>query len=276
MESRYRRLETFVADLLGQGRVAFLPEEALQATGFSRPVFLKSAQRLQKQGRLCLPRSGYYLIIPPQFRSWGAPPPEWFIDDLMRREGQPYYVGLLKAAELHGASHQAVMEFQIVTPARLPKLHVGRTLITFHYRRSLEKLESAIMPRQTDTGSMRISSPELTAFDLLRYPRATGGLENVFTVLTDFGSKLEGGRLAVLCPLFERTVRQRLGYLLQRAGYPGPAEVLEASLRHERTWQWKELDPTLASDDPDLAPPVTERSSRWRLLVRRPPEADEK
>ena len=46
-------------------------------------------------------------VVPPQYASWGAPPPGWYIDDLMRHEGRPYYVGLLKAAELHGATHQA-------------------------------------------------------------------------------------------------------------------------------------------------------------------------
>ena len=40
-----------------------------------------------------------------------APPPPWYIDDLMRFEDCSYYVGLLKAGELHGATHQAVMEF---------------------------------------------------------------------------------------------------------------------------------------------------------------------
>nr|WP_245488732.1 type IV toxin-antitoxin system AbiEi family antitoxin [Rhizobium ruizarguesonis] len=39
----------------------------------------------------------------------------------MRHEGNSYYVGLLKAAELHGATHQAVMEFQVVAAKRLPR-----------------------------------------------------------------------------------------------------------------------------------------------------------
>lgn len=47
----------------------------------------------------------------------------------MRHEQQPYYVGLLKAAVLHGATHKAVMEFQIVTPKRMTKIKAGRNLI---------------------------------------------------------------------------------------------------------------------------------------------------
>jgi hypothetical protein len=39
------------------------------------------------------PRRGFYVVVPPQYLSWGAPPPSWYIDDLMRHEGHSYYVG---------------------------------------------------------------------------------------------------------------------------------------------------------------------------------------
>jgi hypothetical protein len=74
-------------------------------------------------------------VVPPQYLSRGAPPPSWYIDDLMRHEGHSYYVGLLKAAELRGATHQAVMEFQVVTDKRIPKIHAGRSIISFVYRK---------------------------------------------------------------------------------------------------------------------------------------------
>ena len=55
------------------------------------------------------------LPSPCNLRPEARPPPSWHIDALMTREQQSYYVGLLKAAELHGAGHQAVMEFQVVS-----------------------------------------------------------------------------------------------------------------------------------------------------------------
>ena len=66
----------------------------------------------------------------------------WYIDDLMRHEGRPYYVGLLRAAELHGASHQAVMEFQVVTNKKMPELLVGRSRIAFYYRKDMEAVSA--------------------------------------------------------------------------------------------------------------------------------------
>jgi len=42
-----------------------------------------------------------------EYRVAGAPPASWYIDDFMKAVGTPYYVGVLTAAALHGAAHQA-------------------------------------------------------------------------------------------------------------------------------------------------------------------------
>ena len=65
---------------------------------------------------------------------------------------------------------------------------------------------------------MKLSSPELTALDLLRYPRAGGGLDNVATVIADLAEHLNAGKLATLAAAYERSVSQRLGYLLDLFG----------------------------------------------------------
>ena len=85
----------------------------------------------QRREALVNLRQGFYVVVPPQYASWGAPPSTWYVDALMRDECQAYYVGLLKAAELHGATHQAVMEFQVISAKRLPKIRAGRNLVIF-------------------------------------------------------------------------------------------------------------------------------------------------
>ena len=51
----------------------------------------------------------------------------------MRRGDEAYYVALMKAAELHGTTHQAVMQFQVVSGKRLPEIRAGRNLLpVFH------------------------------------------------------------------------------------------------------------------------------------------------
>lgn len=272
MWKRQTSLQLWATWLLASGRVAFSLEEAMREVGVGRGAFLDAAERLKRQGRLIKPRHGFYVTVPPQFLSWGAPPPSWYIDDLMRFEGRDYYVGLLKASELHGIAPQAVMEFHVVTDKQLPRLHAGRSMISFHYRKDLADVRGGVEEHQTDTGLMKLSSPELTALDLLRYAPAVGGLGNVATVLIDLGAKLDAEKLAVLSRTFERSVVRRLGYLLERHGYSEKVGLMRATLG-VLSGGWVELDPTEATDRVFAAKPI-ERNPEWRVVVRRAPEMD--
>jgi predicted transcriptional regulator of viral defense system len=267
-------LSAHIAGLLSAGQVIFTSEQAEQALGVGRGAFLDAAERLQRRKALIRLRQGFYVTVPPQFASWGGPPPSWYIDALMRYEEQPYYVGLLKAAELHGATHQAVMEFQVVTAKRMPKIKAGRNLIAFYYRKDIAAVEAGIEDRKTDTGSMKISSPELTALDLLRYPQAAGGIDNVATLLTDLGEKIDPSELAALSNAAERPVVQRLGHLLERLGHTDRADPMHAALMARGTAPWTELD-RHETRDPDFTPAPLEHDDRWHVVVRRTPEIDE-
>ena len=267
-------LSSYISALLGSGRTVFTAEEAERALGAERGAFLDAAERLQRRKALLSPRQGFYVVVPPQFASWGAPPPAWYIDALMRREGQPYYVGLLKAAELHGATHQAVMEFQVISNKRLPRIRAGRNLIVFYFRKEMEAVTAGIEDRKTDTGAMKISSPALTALDLLRYPQASGGIDNVATVLSDLGPKIDPEQLAACSRLVERPVVQRLGFLLEHLGHDALTRPMLEALRARGLLPWTELDRQQVRD-PDFAPEPRERDPRWRVIVRRVPEHDE-
>lgn len=267
-------LSTHIAGLLSAGEVVFTSEQAEQALGVGRGAFLDAAERLQRRHALIRPRQGFYVVVPPQFAAWGAPPPSWYIDALMRHEQQPYYVGLLKAAELHGATHQAVMEFQVVTPKRMPKIRAGRNLIVFYYRKDIAAVDAGIEDRKTDTGRMKMSSPALTALDLLRYPQAAGGIDNVATVLTDLGEKIDPSQLAALSDAAERPVVQRLGHLLERLGHADRVEPMYETLMARGATPWTELD-RHETRDPDFTPAPKDLDDRWRVVVRRTPEVDE-
>jgi predicted transcriptional regulator of viral defense system len=267
-------LSSYLSHLLSMGRVVFSREEAQKALEVSPGAFLDAAERQQRKQHLVSLRRGFYVIVPPQYLAWGAPPPPWYIDDLMRHEGRPYYVGLLKAAELHGATHQAVMEFQVVTDKRLPAIRAGRSAIAFHYRRDMKAVSAGIEDRKTDTGRMKISSVDLTVLDLVRYPQASGGIDNIATVLTDLADRIDAGKLATLSAAYERSVIQRLGYLLDRLGQSVRAESLHAVLPIASALPWIELERSQAADA-DLSPKPIERNERWHVVVRRPPERDE-
>lgn len=267
-------LASYLTDLQSQGRITFTREEALAALGITEGAFLKAAARLQKRRMLLNPRHGFYVAVPPQFLSWGAPPPPWYIDAMMQQGSRAYYVGLLKAAELHGATHHAVMEFQVVTDRQMRRIRAGRSWITFHFRRDLESVRDGIIERKTDTGRMKVSSPELTALDLLRYVHAVGGIDAVATVLADLGGKIDGERLAAMAVHFDRAYVQRLGYLLERLGHSEGARPLYSALSTKKPVPWAALEPPKRGADASAMPPA-ERNERWRVTVQRHPEVDE-
>ena len=274
IHDRRSALSGYVSRLLAAGRTVFTAEEAEQALGVERGAFLDAAERLQRREALLTPRQGFYVIVPPQYASWGAPPPAWYLDALMRHEGQTYYVGLLKAAEFHGATHQAVMEFQVISAKRLPAIRAGRSLLVFYFRKDVEAVMAGVEGRKTDTGTMKISSPALTALDLLRYPQASGGIDNVATVLSDLALKIDPTQLTALSALVERPVVQRLGHLLEHLGHDVLTGAMLEALRSRGSLPWTELDRQDGSaPDFQLKPP--KRDPRWRVIVRRKPELDE-
>jgi predicted transcriptional regulator of viral defense system len=267
-------LSSYATRLLAAGRGVFSAGEAQKEIGVSQGAFLDAAERLQRRGQLIRPRRGFYVIVPPQHSTMGAPPPEWYIDRLMRHEKRPYYVGLLSAAAAHGASHQAVIAFQVVTDKLLPDIEAGRSRIVFSYRKDMAAVASGIEERKTQSGYMKLSSPELTALDLLRYPHSGAGLDNIATVLSELAERLQPEKLGAISGAFEKAVVQRLGHLLGKLGHPQTAEAMFAALTARGPLPWVELDPKQAGD-PDLSPPTTERDERWRVIVRRAPEIDE-
>ena len=190
---------------LAAGLPVFTDEEALAALKITRRGFLKAAEREQKRHTLFNPRHGFYIAVPPQYLSWGAPPPAWYIDALMKHEGHPYYVGLLKAAELHGlppGGDGIPSCYQQADTENSGGSFDVRVLLPPQYKtRHRSRLDD-----KTDMGSMRESSPELTAFDLLRYAHIVGTIDSIATVLSDFGKKMRPEKLAQLARAFQQTV----------------------------------------------------------------------
>lgn len=247
----------FIEELLGQGRYTFTREEMARRLGTSAAATSMSLHRLMKAKRLVLPRSGFYVIVDPQHRAAGTLPPEWFIHPLMKDMARPYYVGLLSAAQIHGAAHQRPQEFQVVIPGRAARpVHAGNVLIRFHGKGPFDR--SQMQDVKTPTGILKASTPETTAWDLVRYFKAAGGLENVATVLSELAERLNGAKLRdTLKQYGEVIVAQRLGYLLDKLG----RRKLSASLvDFVKKSTLRPLDPT--------APLAGASESRkWNLLI---------
>lgn len=189
-----RTLHDWVRTLPEAGRYVFTRSEAEAASDASRAAVRATLRRLNQTGALVSPRRGFYVVVPPEYRSAGCPPATWFIDDLMRHLGRSYYVSLLTAAVLHGAGHQRPMTFQVVADAAERSVVAGRVRIEFHVSRLVGRVETTRM--QTETGHMIVATPETTAFDLVRFPAAAGSWSNVATVVAELAERVDPNALA--------------------------------------------------------------------------------
>lgn len=217
-------LTHFVESLQARGVYVFSSAQAQEALGTSEIATASAVRRLKSKGRIVAPRRGFFIIVPTEYRSAGAPPPSWFIDDLMRFMGQLYYVALLSAASLHGASHQQPMVFQVMTDRPTRKAQCGRSTIEFHAARAMGEVSTTEVA--TETGKMIASNPEATALDLVRYPNACGGWSNVATALGEMGDRIEPSLLRDAAQQRKTPEIQRLGYLLDESGQQRLADSL--------------------------------------------------
>jgi predicted transcriptional regulator of viral defense system len=254
----------FVDGLQATGRYTFSTADAQSALAVSEIAIDNALRRLRKRGRIVTPRRGFNVIVPIEYRAAGSPPPSWFIDDLMRFLGQPYYVGLLSAAAVHGASHQQPMTFQVVTDRPTREGTAGRSRIVFHMSKSVARTPAVQV--QTETGTMLVSTPESTALDLVRFSAACGGWGNVATVLSELAERLDAEALRAAAQSRRAPEIQRLGYLLDRAGQPRLADPL---LRVLGSMRYRPI--ALAPD----APMVEEAAaSPWRVIPNLDVESD--
>lgn len=134
----------------------------------------------------------------------------------MRHLDQPYYVGVLSAAAIHGASHQQPMVFQVLTDRPTRERRAGKVTIRFSMSGKVEQMPTTRI--QTETGTMRVATPETTAFDLVRYQAAAGHLGNIATVLGELAERIDGQALVKVAHLVKLPDVQRLGYLLGAVG----------------------------------------------------------
>jgi predicted transcriptional regulator of viral defense system len=269
LAKHFRRLlvdiSSYIEDLVARGRYHFTTAGAVAALGSSAIAARASVRRLREKGQVAMPFRGFFLVVPPEYRSLGCLPAEQFVPQLMEHLGLAYYVGLLSAASLHGAAHQAPMVFQTVVAANRPEIRCGRVRAQFIARRIVADIPTE--RRNTLRGVLRLSTPEATAFDLVGYPQHSGGLSNVATVLSELEEKIDARKLVDECAHSPLPWAQRLGYVLDRIGAQRLAEPLFGHVAPKI----KEYVPLRARKAVRRA----SRDSRWRVILNERIEVDQ-
>jgi len=264
-EQNRNSLLRYMENLQAQGRLVFTAEDAQAALGESANAFIKASLRLIKKGKLFRPTKGFYVVIPAEYKNSGSVPPEWYIDSLMKFHGLPYYVGGLSAAAFHGASHQAPQELQVITTKKLRPVINSRTRIRFLTKKNISKVP--VQEIKTHTGFFKVSSPEATAFDLIRYYRWSGYFNNIATVLIELSEKIDSKKLARAADIEGDIAQaQRLGHLLDRFGKEKPISEL-AKWVSQKTNKFMPLRPGWKGE-------VQSRDEKWRIQINDDVEPD--
>lgn len=200
--------------LLSHGQSWVDLQTASSLMGLDANAAAAALVRLRRAGQMFSPTPGFYVPIPPEFRTWGVIPGLDFIDPLMHAVGADYYVALLSAAELHGAAHQRPQAFQVAVSKRLKNRDLGRVKLRFYYRAKAS--EVPVVLKNSASGVVKVATAAATALDLTYHPKDGGGLNNVATVLAELA---ETGSLTALDLIgaahhFPVSVLRRLGWLL--------------------------------------------------------------
>ncbi len=178
----YNYAENYLLERQSQGIYWFFPKELRKKFNASPNAIKKALQRLNAKNKIARIRKEFYVIIPPEYAGSGILPPSLYIDALMKFLKRDYYVGLYSAAALHGASHQQPQSFSVVT--KLPFLRdIKNRKVSIHFTIKKSWNKKDIAEKKTDTGYIKISSPELTALDVVYFADNVGGLNRVATIL---------------------------------------------------------------------------------------------
>ena len=256
-------LQKWIKDRAIHGFPTFSIEDVRETGMYSSEQILQNElYRLCSNKTIASVYRGFYVIIPVQYVLRGSVPATYYIDQLMAYLSKPYYVCMLSAAELLGAAHQRPQQFSVMTT--FPKRRVvsmRNVIIDWFYREGLP--EDALITKNTETGTIRISNPLLTAADLVQYQQHVGGLSRVATILEELAEQIDiKSQFASLASFVKKATWQRLGYILEHV-------VEENELADELYDQIRNLPGSLMYMPLSTSAEnnTSERNCRWKINI---------
>ncbi len=255
--SPHPNAKTYIENLAASGRYHFSSRDARSALGVSADGVKLALNRLTKQGRIASPSRGFYVIVPPEYRSVGCLPADQFIPALMKRAGLLYYAGLLSAAQYYGAAHQRPQEFQVFLEKNRRPIKCSAVRVAFFARKRIADIP--VRSFNTPRGTILVSTPEATAIDLVGCQRHAGGLDQVATILTELAEMIDPDLMAEAAVTAPLPWAQRLGYLLSLVG----ASDKTTPLKNHVLNQAKQYAPLLPSAPVNIG----SRAKDWKLSI---------
>jgi hypothetical protein len=217
--------EAFIDARMALGRVAFSLADLVKESGLSAIAARFQLLRLRGKVVRVSPRQPFFLIVEPEHRTLGAPPAIWWLQDYFNWLERPYYLALQSAASAFGSNPQALQVTQVMTDRPCRAMQVGRIQVRFFVKRGIERTPTQQLAQAP--APLCISTPEATAFDLIRYATRNGGIERAAETIVPLLPVLRARELRrVLEAENEPAIAQRLGFVIEAGGAKKLAKVI--------------------------------------------------
>ena len=250
-----RAANKYIEQRLALGRVAFPLADLVKATGLSVMAARSQLLRLKKRVTRVSPRQQFFLIVSPEHSVVGAPPVAWWLHDYLQWLGEPYYLALQSAASSLGSNPQALQVTQAMTKISRRAVEVGRIRIQFFVKRTVE--QTPTQPLANAFAPLQVSTPEATAFDLIRYAARIGGIGRAAETIAPLLPLLRPAELRRVLKIEDApATAQRLGFVLETLRATDLAKVVE---------NWLPTDLVFVPLVPE-ARGVAREIKRWRIL----------
>ena len=194
---------------------AFSYDQLVHAySGKSETSIQSDLKYATQKGDIITLRHHFYLIIPPRYSRLGKLPLELYINNLFIYLERNYYVGLYSAAKFHGAGHQQIQK-EYVLHDKAPLLSISKGTYHIDFFTVSNWPKKNISRRKGDAGMFNISSPCLTAVDLIYHQTKIGGLNRMLSVIEELAEEMKLEDVKDLLTWYsQKSVLQRLGFLL--------------------------------------------------------------
>ena len=267
----YSQVRHWVDELPKRGKTTFSLIEA-ECLFPGKPVAStrRALARLSSAGKIHSVWKGFYAISLPEYGLESIAPPIDYIDQLMNHLGSQYYIALLSAASYMGAAHQMPQVFQVICDKNLHTKNKNGVIIEPVYKKRIPGRYTTMI--NTRTASVKISSPELTALDLVAYTRRAGGINQVATVLSELVESIDFGRVDSDFFAGEAAATvQRLGYLLDETL---EKKVAANSLYEKARQATVRFRQTPLVNETQSGSTIIGKNAKWDIIVNYEVESD--
>lgn len=208
-------VKSYIKELVAVEEYSFSLEELRRNTDKSGASLKLELARLIEKKEILNLRKEFYLIITPRYSAFGKLPIQLYAEKLFKFLNRNYYLGLYSAARIHGAGHQQVQrEYVMIEQPALGNIKKSNLDIRFLTTSSWPATN--VIKERSDAGEYNISSPILTAVDLIHHQSKLGGLNRMLAILEELLEEVkEEDCLNLLTWYSHRSSLQRLGFLME-------------------------------------------------------------